>query len=448
MTHAEPVTGSRPALRRELGTFSAAAIAIGTMIGSGIFRVPGSVAAEVGTAGGIGLLWLVGGAIALCGAVCAAELAAMYPETGGEYVYLRESWGRLPAFLFGWTRLLVLVPASLGAIGLIFAAYFRSFLPVDASAERWIAIGAISVVMLLNYRSLLWSAAVENVMSAAKVAALLFVAVACMMLGDRSAGAFGTPAVLAPATWTGFGLALVTAMWSYSGWSSAAAMGGEVRDPTRTLPRALLLGVFTVIVVYLAINAAYLYVLPIEAMAASTLVAADAAAAVFGEAGRTLVAALVAISTFGALQALMMYNPRFFFAMAGDNLLFRRIGSVHTRFHTPHGATLLTAALALGYVWFRSFEQLAQAFILGVWPFHTLMVAAVFKLRREAPNRERPYRAWGYPLTPALFVTASIAMILVALVQRPGLTLFGFGVIVAGVPVYYRIDRRRSPEPT
>jgi amino acid transporter len=395
---------------------------IGIIIGSGIFRVPSTVAASVEGVGAIGLLWVVAGLLALFGCLAMAELACMYPQAGGVYVFLREAYGPSVAFLYGWTRLLLLVPASIGAIALILAAYLNAFVPVDAVGERWVAAGVIVLVTLLNYRSLLWSALLENVVTATKLLALAALAVAALAFGDRAGGALAQAPSFGPASWAAFGLALVTAMWTYSGWTAVAAMAGEVRAPARTIPRAMLGAIVAVIVVYLLTNAAYLYVLPIDEMAGSSLVAADAATRVFGSWGASLVAAIVVLTTFGAVQAAMMFNPRIFFAMAQDGLLLAPIGGVHREYLTPHLATLFTSLLGIGYVLVRSFEQLAQAFVLGVWPFHVLMIWAVFRLRRTRPDAERPYRA--------------------ALVQKPGLTLFGFGLILAGIPFYF-VARRR-----
>jgi len=324
------------------------------------------------------------------------------------------------------------------------AAYLNAFLPVDVIGERWVAAAVIVLLTALNYRSLLWSALLENTVTALKLLALAALTVSIFAFGNGSDGALASAPEFAPASWAGFGLTLVTAMWAYSGWSSIAAMAGEVRDPGRNVPRALIWGIAVVLIVYLAINAAYLYVLTVDDMAGSSLVAADAAARVFGGQGASIVAGLVVISTFGALQATIMFNPRIFYAMANDGLLFAPLGNVHREYLTPHLATLLTAALGIGYVLIRSFEQLAQAFILGVWPFHILMVWAVFRLRRLRPDAERPYRTWGYPVVPAAFLIASIAMVLTALFEKPGLTLFGFGLILAGIPVYL-IAPRQAP---
>lgn len=440
-----PENNSAPSLKlpRILGAPSAAAVMVGLVIGSGIFRVPSSVALSVGTVGAIGMVWICGGLLSLFGALVVAELSCLFPEAGGVYVFLREAYGPLPAFLYGWTRLLLLVPASVGAMSLILAAYLHPLLRLPGLDERWIAAMVILFVMALNYRSLLWSSLLENVLSGAKILLLLGLALTLLALGNGSHGTFSEPLRFTPASWPGFGLALVTVMWTYSGWSSIAALAGEVRDPGRNMPRALMWGTGAVLLVYLAINAAYLYVLPLEALAESTMVAGDAARQVLGEGGASLVAAIVVLATFGAVQAAMMFNPRIFYAMANDGLLFSPLGKVHSRFLTPHLATVFTSVLGVAYVSVRSFEQLAQAFVLGVWPFHILMVLAVFRLRRTHPDVERPYRTWGYPVVPALFLAASGAMILNALVWETGLTLFGFGLILAGVP-FFHLRRRRN----
>jgi len=421
---------------------------VGLIVGSGIFRVPSAVAGQVESVGAIALLWALGGVIALCGSLTVAELACLYPEAGGEYVFLRQAYGPLAAFLYGWTRLLLLVPASIGAIALIFGSYAGAFLHLGPSGERGIAVALIVVLAALNYRSLVWGAGLVNVVTLAKVVALAAVAVTAFIFGSPARGAFAEPLAFAPATWPGFGLALVTVMWAYSGWSSVVALAGEVKHPERTLPRALVGGIALVIVVYLATNGAYLYLLSVKEIANSPLVASDAATRVFGSWGSRIVAALVVLSTFGAVQAALMFNPRIFYAMASDGLLFGPVGHVHQRFLTPHVATVFTAVLGIAYLSLRSFEQLAQAFILGVWPFHILMVWAVFRLRRLRPDLPRPFRTPGYPVVPAAFLVASGAMVLNAFIQQTALTLFGFALILAGVPVFLLIQRRTGRRST
>jgi amino acid transporter len=416
--------------------WSAAAVLVGSTIGSGIFRVPSAVAGNVGVAGASLLLWVTGAVIALFGALTIAELAALFPRTGGIYVFLREAYGPLPAFLFGWTELLVIRPAALGAIAMIFAEYLSEFLPLGPGQVRMVAAGAILLLSAANIRSVSWGAVVQNASTAAKVVALVGVALLALLLGNQGSGALGEPLTMTPLSWSGFGVALIAVMWAYDGWADLTFMAGEVRDPARTLPRALLGGTAAIVVIYLIVNAAYLYVLPIDQMAGSKLVAADAARQIFGSAGASIVAAMVMLSAFGALNGSMMTGPRIFFAMADDGLFFRPVAAVHRRYQTPYAAIGLAALLGIGYVSIRSFEQLADAFVLGIWPFYALAVGAVFVLRRR-PGLERPYRTVGYPVVPLVFLLASVAMLANSLIKQPGATLFGFGVIAAGVPVYY-----------
>lgn len=434
------------ALPRRLGFWSAVAVLVGSTIGSGIFRVPSSVAADVGTVGAMILLWVLGAVIALFGALTLAELAALFPRSGGIYVFLREAYGPLPAFLFGWTELLVIRPSALGGIAMLFAEYVQTFVPISEAGVKGVAAGAILALATANILSVKWGAVVQNASTLAKAVTLVGLAAAAFLLGDGSAGALASPVEWSPTTWGGFGIALVAVMWAYDGWADLTFMAGEVKDPARVLPRALLGGTAAVIAIYLVVNAAYLYVLPVSEMAGRPLVAADAARRVFGQAGAAIVAAMVMLSAFGALNGSTMTGPRIFFAMADDGLFFRPIAAVHPRFRTPFAAIALAAALGIGYVSIRSFEQLADAFILGIWPFYALAVGAVFLLRRRHPDLERPYRAWGYPVVPLVFLLASVAMLANAVVEEPGQTLFGFGVILLGIPVFW-LWKRRPPTP-
>jgi amino acid transporter len=430
-------------LPRRLGVWSAAAVLVGSTIGSGIFRVPSSVAAEVGTVGASALLWVLGGLVALFGALTIAELAAMFPRSGGVYVYLREAYGPVPAFLFGWTELLVIRPSALGAVAMIFAEYLGNFIALGDTGTRVVAATAIAVVGLANIRSVLLGAAVQNASTAAKVLALLLLAFIAFAFGDFAQGALAGPIEFSPISWGGFGLALVGVMWAYDGWADLTFMAGEVRDPGRNLPRALLGGTLTILGIYLVVNAAYFWVLPLDRMAASPLVAADAAMAVFGRVGASFVAALVMLSTFGTLNGSTMTGPRIFWAMAEDGLFFRPIAAVHPKYATPFAAIGLACLLGIGYVSIRTFEQLADAFILGIWPFYALAVGAVFIMRRRRPDLERPYRCVGYPVVPFIFLLGSILMLGNALIEEPVSTAIGFGIILAGIPVFWLWKGRR-----
>ena len=431
-----------PALRaerlpRRLGLLSAMAVLVGSTIGSGIFRVPASIAEQVGTVGAIALLWIVGAMVAVFGALTLAELAALYPRSGGIYVFLREAYGPLPAFLFGWTELLVIRPSALGALAILFAEYTSNFIALGTVGERVLAGIAIAILAATNVRSVDWGAVVANVTTFAKVIALAGVALLAFLFGDMSQGALAQPIEWPPLSWGGFGVALISVMWAYDGWADLTFMSGEVKDPERTLPRALLGGVSVIVVIYLLVNLAYLWVLRVDEMAGSRLVAADAASRIFGGAGAGVISALVMLSAFGALNGSTMTGPRILYAMADDRLFFRPIAHVHPKYRTPDAAIILCSVLGIAYVSIRGFERLANDFILGIWPFYALAVGAVFILRKRHPNLERPYRTAGYPIVPLVFLIASVLMLANSAVRDTKPTLIDFGIILAGIPVYY-----------
>jgi amino acid transporter len=359
----------------------------------------------------------------------------MFPRAGGVYVYLHEVYGPLVAFLQGWVQL-VINPTSWAAIALIFASYVGRFVPLTPVGTRVVAAALVALVCAASYRSIRLAAVIQNASTLAKVGALIAVTLVVLALGEHEAGALAAPA-LGVRSWSGFGLALVAALFAYDGWASFTAIAGEVREPGRTIPRALFGGLSILILVYLAVNVAYLFVLPLPVMAASPLVATDAMVRVLGTAGGSVVAALVIVSTFGALIAAAMADPRVFYAMAADRLFPRAIAAVHPRYRTPHAAIAFTGALAILYISIRTFEQLAEAYIIGIWPFLALAIVGVFILRRRRPDLNRPYRTFGYPLVPLVFLVASVGLIGNALVRHPGSTLFSFAITLLGLPVYF-----------
>ncbi len=433
------------ALPRRLGVWTATAIVMGITIGSGIFRVPGSVAQTVDTVGAIGLLWVLGGVIALCLALSLAELATMFPRSGGIIVFLREAYGPLLAFLFGWTFLLI-NPASWAGISLIFAEYLGHFVPLTDLGRRIVAAVLIALITLANYYSVPIAAAVQNVATTAKALALLALAGGIFLLGSTADGAFAAPISFETTDIGGFGLALILVLFAYEGAAAFCALSGEVREPARTLPRALIAGMLAVMVLYLLANAAYLFALPIEALRGSELVAADAMTKVAGPSAASLISGLVMLSTFGAVAATAIADPRVFFAMAQENLFFRSLGRVRPRSETPHVAILVAGVIAILYVMVRTFEQLATAFILGLWPFFALAVFGLILLRIRRPDLPRPYRVLGYPFVPLIFVAASVLILANALVEQPRITLFNVALTITGIPVYFiwRARQRRK----
>ena len=441
-------------LPSRLGLASAVAVLVGTTIGSGIFRTPAVVADRVGLTELFIAGWVLGGVLALAGALTYAELAAIFPRTGGIYVYIREAFGRGPAFLFGWAELLIIRPAALGAIAIVSAEYLWRLLGVDGAAafaglplSMAQATAAVFIVIVgaVNYRGVHLAAMVQNVSTVLKVTALL----ALVALGFLLSPSFElTRAVTPPAATlsplAGFGLALVSILWAYDGWADLSFVAGEVKDPQRNMPRALFLGTAGIIVIYLSVNAVYLKLIPLERMPGSPLIAADAAQLVLGAAGVAFVSAAVMVSAFGSLNGSMMVGPRIFYAMAEDRLFFQRLAEVHPRFATPWASIVLAAVLGIIYVSVREFAELADQFIIGIWPFYALGVAATFVLRRQRPDLERPYRAWGYPVVPVLFLLAALYILGNYMVSEPVLFFADVGVVLTGIPVYLWWERRNA----
>ncbi len=424
-------------LPRQVGLLSSIAVLVGVTIGSGIFRVPATVAAQLHDPGPVILCWVLGGIVALFGALTIAELAGALPRSGGVFAYLLESFGPLPAFLFGWTELTVVRASALGATATIFAEYLGYFIPMTPVQVRCVAAAAIVAIGAVNYVGIQRAAVVMTFATIAKYAAVMALGALAFTAGPGGASHF-TPAWGSGLHLSLLATALIPVMWTYDGWADLSFMGGEVKDPQRTLPLALILGTLCVMLVYLVVNLGFMYLLPLPQMAQSKLIAATAAEriALFGGFGAAIIAAVVIVSTFSGLNGSMMTGPRIFFAMADRGLFFRAVARVSPRFKSPSVAIWLATALGVVYVLQNDFAQLADKFILGIWPFYALAVAGVFVLRRKRPDLERPYRAVGYPVVPALFLLASLGMVANALLTDPVNTGLTFGIIAAGVPVY------------
>jgi basic amino acid/polyamine antiporter, APA family len=423
---------------RAVGLFNAVAVSVGVTVGSGIFRVPATVAGQLPDAGSIILCWVAGGLIALCGALSLAELAAALPRSGGVFAYILESFGPLPAFLFGWAELVVVRAAALGAVATIFAEYLGYFIPLNGLQVREVAAGTIAVIGAMNYIGVRRAAAVLSATTLAKYLAVLALGLlACTAHG-------GTSAHFAP-LWSQalspslIATALIPVMWTYDGWADLSMLGGEVSNPRRTLPLALILGAACVMFVYLIVNLGFMYAVPLHEMAGSRLIAATVAGRIplLAGAGTALIVSIVLVATFSGLNASMLVGSRIFFAMADRGLLFRAVARISPRFNSPSVAIGLATALGVVYVLENDFAQLADKFILGIWPFYALAVAGVFVLRRRRPDLPRPYRVWGYPLVPGLFLLASVGLIMNALLTDPHNTGVTLLIILAGVPVYW-----------
>jgi basic amino acid/polyamine antiporter, APA family len=438
----QSAASSEARLVRRLGLWSSIGIVIGVTIGSGIFRTPAGIATRVPDPLLMLGVWLLGGLISLCGALSVAELAAAMPHTGGWYVYLREGWGRLLAFLFGWSELVLIRASAVGAIATVFGEYFLRSIGIDpALNERtadYLAAGAIVFAGVVNVRGVQYGAAIAGVSTIAKFGALAFLVLASFLLGGGAGGsaAYFTAAG-GPVDAGLFGLALISVLWAYDGFADLSFAGGEVANPQRNLPRAVIIGTLAILAIYLSANVAYLYVSPIERIAQSRLIAADTMQAIFGQAGVAFISVVVMLSAFGALNASMLASPRVFFAMADDGLFFRTVAKVHPRYNTPYVAILLAVALGVVFVLTRTFEQLADTFVLSIWPFYAFGVGALYILRRSRPDLPRPYKVPGYPVLPAVFIGGVIYLVVNALITDPLWTAVTFGIVLVGVPVYY-----------
>ncbi len=429
-------------LVRSLGLLSSIGLVIGITIGGGIYRTPAGIADRVPDPVWMLGVWVLGGLIVLCGALSFAELSASMPETGGMYVYLREGWGRPYGFLYGWAQLVLIRAAALGGISSVFGEYFMRVFGMDPRVNPamadYLAAAAIIVASITNIVGVKLGALFAGLSTIAKFGALALLVLASFLMGGQVGGSFTNLASNNAAIDAGvFGLALISVMWAYDGFADLTFASGEVKDPQRNLPRAIIIGTVMIIAIYLLANLAYLYINPIGIMAKSPLIAADTMGALFGQIGVSFVAVVVMISTFGSLMGSMLASPRIFFAMADDNLLFEPIARVHPRWKTPYVAIALAGVLGVAMVMTQTFEQLTDTFVLAMWPFYALSVAAIYTLRKSQPQLSRPYKVVGYPVVPAVFIAAAIYLVVNALMNEPKWTSITFGVVLLGLPVYY-----------
>ena len=435
-----PATAPQPTkLPRKLGTWTGAAVVVGIIVGSGIYTVPSSVAALTGSLTGVALVWILGGLISLFGALSAAELAAAFPDAGGPYVYLRQAFGPLLAFMFGWMWL-VTTPNSWAAQAITFATYFGAAVNLTHFEVQLTAMLLITLLCAVSYYSVSLGAWVQNLSTAAKLLGLTGLAITLFAFAPHP-GANLAGVTSGGVLWSGLGVALVASLWAYDGWANLTTLSGEMKEPQKSLPRALIGGTLAALAVYLILNAALATALPFDKLAGSTSVATDAVNAVLGHGAAAVIATLVMVSTFGSLNGSILSDPRVFYAMAEDGLFFKSVGKIHPRFHTPHVAIAFTWALSVVFLMFRNFLDLAEAYVLGIWPFLALSVIGLFVLRRRQPGLVRPYKVLGYPFVPALFVLGTFLVIGDTYYEhfhaQPLVTAINLGIILAGLPLYW-----------
>jgi APA family basic amino acid/polyamine antiporter len=448
-------------LRRDLGPWSAASLVVGTIIGSGNFLVPRSMVQHVGSAEMVALVWVAGGLLSLFGALTYAELAAAMPEAGGEYVYLREAYGPLWGFLYGWTQMWVAKSGSIATLATGFFYYLANFHPeleqvwgtvpvplgtgggpLELRSGQFLAVALILVLGVVNYFGVKVGGRVQVAVTALKLALILFIVAAGVLWRGPSKGAEAE--VIATGGLAGFFAALVAALWAYDGWNNLGMAASEVRAPQRNLPRSLIWGTVTVILIYLSANFAYFHVLSPGEVARTDRVASEMMRRVLGGAGADAVSLAAMISIFAALNGSILSGSRVPYAMARDGYFFRVVGTVHPKHHTPSVSILVLSAWGALLTLSGRFEQLFTYVIFASWILYGMTAASVIVLRRKRPDLPRPYRTLGYPAVPVLFVLVAFGLVLSTLFTSPRESLLGLMIIFAGLPFYFHWQKRRS----
>ncbi len=421
-------------LLRKLGLLDATFIVIGIVIGSGIFLLPNLIARNLPSGPAIIGVWIVAGVLSYFGALAYAELGAMMPDTGGQYVYLREAYGPLCAFMCGWVFTLAVLPGGTAFLAVGFSIYLDHFVPLSPGARNAVSLALVAALSAINYVGVREGAWVQRVFTSLKIAGLLLV-IGAAAFAPHVAGTSHASSPLV--SYGGIGFAMTACLMAYNGWSYVSFVAGEVKDPQRNLPRSLALAMAIVIALYVSANLAYMNVLTVPEIAASERVGADVAGRAMGSAGATVLSAVVLLSVIGAINGCILTGARIPFAQARDGLFFRRFGTVHPRFKTPAFAIVAQAIWAGVLILTGSYETLFSYTMLSAWIFYTLSVLAVWVLRRRMPNAVRPYRMWGYPVTLWLFVIVSVWFMADALINQTKTSLIAFAMAAAGIPFYY-----------
>ncbi len=434
-------------LLRVLGLWDIISIVVGSVIGSGIFLVPAGIAAGVKAPLIIMAVWVTGGLLSFFGALALAELSAAMPEAGGAYVYLRETYGPLLSFLFGWTLFLVIDSGAIATLTVAFASkYLTHFIDLTPLAQKGICVLFILFLTVVNVLGARAGANLQNLLTVIKLVALAGICGVIFLFAKGNPAHFVEPGPKGiPGLVGAFGIALVSSFWAYKGWETATYSAGETRNPQRNLPLGLFIGMAIVIVLYIAANLAYLYVLPAGKIAESTRIAADAMSMAIGPAAASIISFVILFSIMGATNANFLCSPRVYYAMAKDGAFFKPLASVHAKYATPHVSIVALGVWSLVLSLSGTFEQLLAYVVFGQWIFFGLTVFGVFVLRKKRPDLPRPYRTWGYPITPAIFVLAALYVTVNSLILQFKNSMIGLGIILLGLPFYgfWRMRRKR-----
>lgn len=441
-----------PALLRELGVWDAALVTVGSVLGTGIFITTGDIARVLPHAGLILLVWVLGGLLTLAGALTYAELGGMFPKAGGQYHYLKEAYGPLAGFLFGWASFWVIMTGGIATLAVGFGEYLGAFVPFFSTQHRLFSLpigawtwsvnggqlaGALCIAFLtaVNYVGLKEGAGLQNAVTLVKIASIL------------ALGGFGllaaapvTPAFTAPLPAGGLlsalGVGMIAVIWSYDGWYGVTALAGEMKNPERDIARGLLIGTAVVTTLYVIMNLVYVRALPVAAMGATGRIGEAAASALFGPWGARLITVAVLVSTFGCISATILYAARYYLPMAQDGLFFRSLATIHPRFLTPSACLVAQGLWSIAQTFSGTYQQLYTYVVFALFLAHAATGAAVIVLRRTRPEAPRPYRTWGYPWVPLSLIVASLALLVNTLVEKPQQSLVGFLLVGLGVPAY------------
>jgi len=424
-------------LRRTITLPQATAMVAGTIIGASIFVQPSEITGQVPSLAGIFLVWFVSGLLTFFGALVCAELSSIFTQSGGVYVYLKEAYSPAIGFLWGWAMFWSMHSGIIAAISVIFARYAAYFFPMGEVKIRATAIASIGLLSAINYFGVKQGSTLQTLFTLGKIVAIVFIIVAGFALGSRLPEHFASGDLVShDISASNFLLALVAGLFAFGGWHMVTYNSEETINSTKTIPRALMLGTIIVTVCYIALNAVYMYVLPLRTVISSTRVASEAADALVGSGGGAFISGLVVFSTFGALSGIILCGPRVYYSMARDGLLFRWLGNIHPRYRTPHLAIVIQALWSSVLVATGTYPTLFKRVVYTEWIFFGLMTIGLFFFRRR-PNLVRSFSIWGYPFVPALFIVSSFAIVVNQILSDLSESLFGLSLVLFGVPVYY-----------
>jgi len=437
-------------LPRVLNLWDIVSLVIGGVIGSGIFLVPKDMAAAVGGPLLLLAVWVVGGLLSMFGALSFGELGASMPEAGGVYVYLREAYGSVVSFLFGWTLFLVIDSGAIATLAVAFSSkYLPHFFTMTPLMMHAVSVALILFLVIMNYIGVRSGANLQNFLTIIKFVGLLGVCIVIFLFGKGNAGNFVSGGGAPSGSLLGaFGIALVASLWAYKGWEAATYSGGEMKNPQKTLPWGILIGSVVCVVLYVIAQLAYLYVMPAARIAQSDRIAAEAMEIAVGGIGASIISFIILFSIMGAANQNFVCSPRVYYAMAKDGVLFPKLAAVHPKFLTPHVSIVALGVWSIFLAVFSgTFEQLFTYVVFGQWIFFGLTVGAVIVLRKKRPDLPRPYKTWGYPVTPIIFILASLYIAVNALISQPLNALAGLGLILLGLPIYFLIGRKKARKP-